>query len=223
MTAMHRRSLFPPVAQVIVFVWFAGGLCCADAVQAESADQNNSARPNILFAIADDWGWPHAGAYGDPVVKTPTFDRLAREGVLFHHAYVSSPSCTPSRGAILTGQWHWRLEGAGNLWSVLPDKFTTYPELRETAGYFTGSSGKAWGPGRTATKGRNPAGKRFKNFHAFLSIHGKAVVTGGRDLGGAHVQDSRSDFKALSNLFDGREVHRITGNVQRTVFLPVPL
>ena len=68
-----------------------------------------SERPNILFAIADDWSWPHAGAYGDTVVRTPTFDRLAREGTLFHHVYVSSPSCTPSRGAILTGQWHWRL------------------------------------------------------------------------------------------------------------------
>lgn len=78
-----------------------------------SATETEDNRPNILFAIADDWGWPHAGAYGDPVVKTPTFDRLASEGVLFQHAYVSSPSCTPSRGAILTGQWHWRLEGAG--------------------------------------------------------------------------------------------------------------
>ena len=62
--------------------------------------------PNILFAIADDWGWPHAGAYGDPVVETPTFDRIAREGILFRQAYVSSPSCTPSRAAILTGQYH---------------------------------------------------------------------------------------------------------------------
>ena len=79
-------------------------------------------RPNILFAFADDWGWPHAGAYEDPVVKTPAFDRLAKEGALFHHAYVSSPSCTPSRGAVLTGQYHWRLEGAANLWSVFPDK-----------------------------------------------------------------------------------------------------
>lgn len=40
-------------------------------------------RPNILFCMADDWRWPHAGAYGDQVIKTPTFDRLAREGVLF--------------------------------------------------------------------------------------------------------------------------------------------
>lgn len=60
-------------------------------------------RPNLVLAIADDWGWPHAGAYGDRVLKTPTFDRLAREGVLFTHAFVSSPSCTPSRGALITG------------------------------------------------------------------------------------------------------------------------
>ena len=112
--------------------------------------------PNILFAIADDWGWPHAGAYGDPVVKTPSFDRLAREGVLFHHAYVSSPSCTPSRGAILTGQWHWRLKGAGNLWSVFPDQFVGYPELLEPNGYVTGHQGKAWGPGRPETVGSKP-------------------------------------------------------------------
>lgn len=115
-------------------------------------------RPNILFAFADDWGWPHAGAYGAPVVKTPTFDRLAREGALFNHAYVSSPSCTPSRGALLTGKHFWRLEGAGNLWSVFPDKFATYPELLGKAGYFASTRSKAWGPGRTETKGRQLTG-----------------------------------------------------------------
>jgi arylsulfatase A-like enzyme len=127
-----------------------------------------SPRPNILFAIADDWGWPHAGAYGDAVVKTPTFDRLAREGALYQHAYVSSPSCTPSRGAILTGQWHWRLDGAANLWSVFPDRFTTYPELLEQAGYAVGSSGKGWGPGRVETPKRVPSGRRYQNFEQFM-------------------------------------------------------
>ena len=129
---------------------------------------HSAERPNILFAIADDWGWPHAGSYGDPVVKTPTFDRLAKEGALFRHAYVSSPSCTPSRGAILTGQWHWRLEGAGNLWSVFPDKYDTYPELWARAGYMIGVSSKGWGPGRTQKKGRQLAGPRYKNFRAFM-------------------------------------------------------
>ena len=74
----------------------------------------------------------------------------------------------PSRGAILTGQWHWRLEGAGNLWSVFPDKLATYPEILAKAGYEVGTSGKAWGPGRTETSGRALAGKRYKNFGEFL-------------------------------------------------------
>ena len=43
-------------------------------------------RPNILLCVADDWGWPHAGAYGDDGVKTPAFDRIAREGILFDQA-----------------------------------------------------------------------------------------------------------------------------------------
>ncbi|MBN1442984.1 MAG: sulfatase [Planctomycetes bacterium] len=141
----------------------------AQAVSAEEDGAKRDGRPNLLLAIADDWGWPHAGAYSDPVVQTPAFDRLAREGALFRHAYVSSPSCTPSRGALLTGQYHWRLKAAGNLWSVFPDEFETYPERLEKAGYFTGVTGKGWGPGRTATAGRELAGPRFKSFDEFLS------------------------------------------------------
>lgn len=126
-------------------------------------------RPNILFAIADDWGYPHASIYGEPVVKTPTFDRIAREGVLFEHAFVSSPSCTPSRSAILAGRYHWELKGAANLWSVFPDEFPTFPEvLAEQADYFTGFEGKGWGPGKTETPGRQLTGQRFPNFQQFL-------------------------------------------------------
>src|SRR5215210_2425415 len=57
-----------------------------------------SARPNILFIIFDDWGWQHAGAYGCTWVKTPNFDRIAREGVLFKNAFTSNPKCSPCRG-----------------------------------------------------------------------------------------------------------------------------
>ena len=143
-------------------VAFLALICC---VQYSAANE----QPNILFAIADDWGFPHASAYGDPVVKTPHFDRLAKEGVLFNHAFVSSPSCTPSRGAILTGKYHWQLKGAANLWSVFPDEFETYPEQLTKKGYFVGFQGKGWGPGKTKTPGRQLTGKRFKNFDQFLN------------------------------------------------------
>ncbi len=129
-----------------------------------------SPRPNILFCIADDWSWPHAGAYGDRVVKTPAFDRVAREGVLFRRAFCSSPSCTPSRGAILTGQSFSRLEEGGNLWSTLQKKFAVYPDLLEAAGYHVGLQGKGWGPGDFKVSGwtRNPAGPPSRSFADFL-------------------------------------------------------
>ena len=126
-------------------------------------------RPNIVFAIADDWGWPHATVYGnDDVCQTPTFDRIAKGGVLFNHAYVSSPSCTPSRNAILTGKYHWQLGSGANLWSTLDTKHATYPLLLEDAGYHVGSWRKSWGPGNLDNWERHPAGKVYKSPDSFL-------------------------------------------------------
>jgi N-sulfoglucosamine sulfohydrolase len=118
-------------------------------------------KPNILFAVADDWGWPHAGVYGDPVVQTPAFDRVAGEGILFNHAYVSSPSCTPSRNAILTGQYHWRLGPGANLWSTLDPSIPVFPLLLEDAGYRIGHYRKSWGPGDISNWERHPAGPNY--------------------------------------------------------------
>ncbi len=126
--------------------------------------------PNILFCLADDWGYPHAGVYGDAVVRTPTFDRVAREGVLFTHAFSAAPSCTPSRAAILTGQAPHRLAEGGNLHGFLPARYRVYPDLLESAGYFVGFTRKGWGPGRFEAGGRtrNPAGPEFRDFGDFL-------------------------------------------------------
>ncbi len=133
------------------------------------ADQPLVSRPNILFAFADDWGYGHAGVYGDPTVQTPTFDRVAREGVLFHHAFISSPSCTPSRGAILTGQDFWRLGAAANLWSLFPGDLVVYPDLLAESGeYYVGHTRKGWGPGRIEGRKHNPAGPSFPDFERFL-------------------------------------------------------
>ena len=63
---------------------------------AHTAFAQGDARPNILFIISDDISWAHAGAYGDKVVKTPAFDRVASDGVLFTNAFCSVSSCSPS-------------------------------------------------------------------------------------------------------------------------------
>ena len=155
----------------------AGGLATRRLSAAEAAApapagaQGKDKRPNILFAYADDWSWPMPAVADNAWFKTPAFDRVASEGVVFSRAYVAAPSCSPSRAAVLTGQWHWRLEEGINLWSTLPAKFPVYPDLLEEAGYHVGFMGKGWGPGSDTAGGRtrNPAGKGYKDFAAFLA------------------------------------------------------
>ncbi len=137
----------------------------AAATDALAAAAPGKARPNILFVIADDWSWAHTSIAGDPLIKTPHFDRVAREGVYFPRAFCSSPSCTPSRAALLTGQAFCRLEEGGNLLSTLDKKFAVYPDLLEAAGYKVGYTGKGWDPGVFEAGGRtrNPAGPVFNS------------------------------------------------------------
>lgn len=159
---MRRREFLGLVGLILAAVAGSGY-----ATGQTLTEQKSGARPNIFFAIADDWGL-HAGVYGDPVVKTPVFDQLAKDGIVFEHAYVSTPSCTPSRAAILTGQWHWRLGTGANLYGSVPAKSPLYPELLKEAGYFVGYSRKGWGPGNLEGRPRNPAGDEFEDFAAFL-------------------------------------------------------
>ena len=114
--------------------------------------------PNFVFAFADDWG-RHASAYArldgpgtvNDLLHTPHFDRLAREGVLFRRAFVSAPSCTPCRSALLSGQHFWRTgRGAilqGGVWET---NQPAYPLLLQAAGYHLGKSYKVWSPGTPA-------------------------------------------------------------------------
>jgi arylsulfatase A-like enzyme len=161
-----RRSFLKTIVLLGVVVAMLHGLV--------AAEPETDARPNILFCLADDWGWPHAGAYGDQVVKTPTFDRLAKEGVLFEHAFVSSPSCTPSRNAILTGQQFYRLEEGANLWSTLGVRYPNFMFLLRKAGYEIGHWRKAWGPGDFRKGGytEHPCGPG-SNFSSFMEKRDK--------------------------------------------------
>src|SRR5258706_14861353 len=103
---------------------FLGTLVAVAAVALPAAE--TPARPNILFAIADDWGYGHASAYGSKWVNTPGFDRVARAGLLFTHAYTPNAKCAPSRAIILTGRNSWQLEEAANHIPFFPAKFKTW-------------------------------------------------------------------------------------------------
>lgn len=120
--------------------------------------------PNILFAIADDASWKHFGAYGCDWVKTPAFDRVAKNGILFTRAYTPNAKCAPSRSCILTGRNSWQLEEACNHSPNFPTKFKTYPEAFSENGYFVGCVGKGWAPGNPGKidgKKRELTGTKF--------------------------------------------------------------
>ncbi|HEX4946393.1 MAG TPA: sulfatase [Blastocatellia bacterium] len=104
-------------------------------------------RPNILFAIADDWGYGHASAYGCKWISTPAFDRVARAGLLFTHTYTPNAKCAPSRAILLTGRNSWQLEEAANHIPFFPAKFKTWAEALSEQGYFAGVTMKGWAPG----------------------------------------------------------------------------
>jgi N-sulfoglucosamine sulfohydrolase len=124
-------------------------------------------RPNILFAIADDASWKHFGAYGCEWVKTPAFDRVASNGILFTRAYTPNAKCAPSRSCILTGRNSWQLEEAANHSPLFPAKFKTYAEALGEHGYWVGSTAKGWAPGDPGEingKKRELTGPKFDEF-----------------------------------------------------------
>ena len=108
-------------------------------------------RPNILLCIADDVSFPHMSAYGCKWTKTPAFDRVAAEGILFANAYTPNAKCAPSRACLLTGRNPWQLEEAANHISFFPRKFKTFPEALKEHGYHVGFTGKPWAPGEPGT------------------------------------------------------------------------
>lgn len=132
------------------------------ASSAVGADVNS--RPNILFAIADDWGYGHASAYGAKWVNTPAFDRVAREGVLFTHAYTPNAKCAPSRACLLTGRNSWQLKEAANHICFFPAEFKGWGEVLAEHGWFVGHTSKGWGPGKAndaAGQPRQMTGRAF--------------------------------------------------------------
>lgn len=105
-------------------------------------------RPNFLFIMTDDQSWAFTSKAGYGFVKTPNFDRIANEGIYFARAYAAAPTCTASRSALLTGTPVWKTESGALLQGQWPEQLKTFPYMLKDAGYFTGYTGKGWGPGK---------------------------------------------------------------------------
>lgn len=118
-----------------------------------------TAKPNLVFILADDLGWTDLACHGSRYYQTPNLDRLAAEGMRFTNGYTAGPNCQPTRAALMTGQygprtgiytvgstnrfnWSMRpLAPVDNVTRLAPEK-TTFAEVLREAGYATGLFGK---------------------------------------------------------------------------------
>jgi arylsulfatase A-like enzyme len=116
---------------------------CSDKKKCGDKKQPAEKRPNIIFILTDDQRWDTLGCMGNTIIKTPTIDSMAKEGVLFANAFVTSSICMTSRASILTGQYarrHHINAFYQNLTAAALSQ--TYPLLLRSAGYRTGLVGK---------------------------------------------------------------------------------
>lgn len=120
----------------------AAGLIWSGAVRAADLPPP-AAKPNIVLLLADDLRWDCLGCAGDPVIRTPNIDALAKRGVMFRQSFVTTPICAVSRASTFTGQYA-RQHGVNDFSTPIKDLAKTYPSILRSAGYYTGFIGK-WG------------------------------------------------------------------------------
>ena len=158
------RKLFCFKNQVAIWLLI---LAAATALQSKKIIVQKENRPNILFCIADDATFLHFGAYGSKWVKTPSFDKVANEGLLFMNAYTPNAKCGPSRACILTGRNSWQLGPLANHLAYWPEgDYTSVMEALAEKGYAVGYTGKPWAPGDAGEvngKPREVTGKSFNS------------------------------------------------------------
>ena len=150
-------------------IFLVPGIVGPCAAAGNRADES-SARPNVVFIMADDLGYGDLGCYGCPDIQTPELDRLAQQGVRLTDFYANAPICSPTRYAFLTGRYQHRdgLEWAlyyQEKGSGLPVDGTTIPDLLRHSGYATAISGK-WHLGYD--RARSPIHQGFDRFFGLL-------------------------------------------------------
>ena len=137
-----------------------------------SKSVHSQEKPNIIFILADDLGYGDLSSYGAKDIQTPHIDSLAKTGIKFTNAYANSTVCSPSRAAILTGNYpDWVgvpgviRDNPDNTWGNLKNELTTLPESLQELNYQTALIGK-WHLGYTSPDLPNNRG--FDYFKGFV-------------------------------------------------------
>jgi arylsulfatase A len=149
------------------------GVAAMTLPQIARGERAGSAKPNIVLMLFDNIGYGDLGCYGNRLVKTPRIDRLAAEGVRCTDFYIASPSCMPSRGALLTGRHPLRTGLNEQIWRIdeheqvgLPRSEVILPRYLAKAGYVSGCFGK-WNLG--FAPGSRPTERGFDEYFGNIS------------------------------------------------------
>ncbi len=134
----------------------------------ESSCVADSAKPNIIYILADDLGYGDLGCYGQERIKTPNLDRMAAEGMRFTQHYAGSTVCAPSRCALMTGRHGGHCTVRGNVDVLLDRSQATLAKVLKSAGYSTACVGK-WGIGHPPPPD-DPKAAGFDHFFGCLSM-----------------------------------------------------
>ena len=165
------------------------------------------ARPNVIIFLADDLGWSDVGFHGEETIETPSLDRLAAEGAELHRFY-STPICSPTRAALMTGRDPMRL---GVVYGVIMPWMTNgihpdehfMPESFQAAGYQTAMVGK-WHLGH-AQETYTPRERGFEHFyghlHTEVGYFPPFANQGGRDFqrNGVSIEDEGYETYLLAD------------------------
>lgn len=142
-------------------------LALLPALSACNAEAQKEKKPNVIFIYADDIGYGDISCNGSKTIHTPNADKIAAEGIRFTNAHSAAATSTPSRYAMLTGEYAWRREGtgiaAGNAAMIITPERYTLADMFKDAGYNTGVVGK-WHLGLGAETGK-------QNWNKQLSPH----------------------------------------------------
>lgn len=117
---------------------------CSNHVYGQKNDKNKT--PNVIFIYVDDLGYGDLSCYGAQEISTPHTDELAKNGIRFTRGHSTSATCTPSRFALMTGEYPWKQTGRnilpGDAPLIVPTDRLTLPKIFKHAGYETGIVGK---------------------------------------------------------------------------------
>ena len=139
---------------------------CSVTVYAERPQAVNSFKPNIILCMSDDQGWGDVAYNGHPVLRTPHLDQMSKEGIRFDRFYATSPVCSPTRVACLTGRHPCRQGIPFANVGKLKEEEITLPEVLKAHGYVTGHFGK-WHLGSLTTKIKDGHRGRPGNFATY--------------------------------------------------------